>query len=135
MFRRVLGRFLRAKSRLAFRLFGGSLRGPIGRIDDQKIDADLARLGLDRERLFLPETVTTRHRWRMARMMARHRVDVRRLLQEDWKMLKFADNRCAYCESAKRCERWLDLSLPTVDGPLRFCPNGALFADLGSRPR
>lgn len=135
MFRRVLDSFNRVKSQLAFRLIGGSLRGPIGRIGDQKIDADLSRLGLDRERLFSPETVTTRHRWRMARMMARHRVDVRRFVREDWRTLKLADNRCAYCESAKRCERWLDLSPPTADGPLRFCPNGTLFADRGSRPR
>jgi hypothetical protein len=115
-------------------LRGSVLSRPIGRVPDSEIDRALRNLGQTRVDLFTPAGAGAKHRIRMARMMAAHRIDVRRAVSSYWPWLKAADNYCRYCPSPARCQRWLD-------GDLRraaleaFCPNARLFSELAAGQR
>ena len=100
-------------------------------LDDREIDSALRRAGLSRAKLLTPRDAIARHRVRMAHMLAALGIDVRDAVERNWDVLKEADRKCSMCREAGRCRRWLDWGRLN-DAPQVFCPNAALFQDIGA---
>lgn len=99
---------------------------PLGRANDQVIDAALRESELSRADLFRPETSIAPHRHRIARMIPMQGLDPETLTRDFWATLKEMDHRCAHCENTRRCERWLRWGRVN-DAPRMFCPNATTF--------
>ena len=118
----------RLRAGLKARQIGNPLDGPLTRLDDRAIDAELARYELTRRDLFSADTITSCHRWRMARMIAALGVDPDGAVAGYWQELKGADAACANCPDPRRCEKWLGDAARRPGGQHGFCPNAELFA-------
>jgi hypothetical protein len=116
-------------------LRGSILDRPLGRIPDRDIDRALETRGQTRADLFTAAGAGARHRVRMARMIAAHRIDVRRAVRVHWRLLKTADNYCSHCPAPERCKFWLDRGVHDGTEPKRFCPNARLFSDIAARQK
>lgn len=102
----------------------------LGYLDDQEVDSALRCAGLSRAKLFTPRDAIARHRVRMAHMLAALEVDVHDAVARNWDDLKQADHNCSVCTQAGRCRRWLQWGRIN-DAPRVFCPNAALFLQIG----
>jgi hypothetical protein len=98
------------------------LSKPLGRVPDCLIDKALSERGLNRVDLFTLQTAQAPHRKRVAAMMAIKGISAVSAVEENWNALKEADHRCAYCDNARRCSRWLNWNRDN-DAPRLFCPN------------
>ena len=127
------------------RLRHPELLRPLGRGCDERVDADLANLGLTRADLFTPAHAMARHRVRLAGMLNAHGVDIAHAIEDNWQDFKVADDCCAKCPSTRHCQRWLqwDHSPPRSNDPAAayvrwldlskaFCPNAELFAAIAA---
>lgn len=99
---------------------------PLGRASDSVIDAALRECGMTRTKLFTPGSAMVPHRERIAAMILMQGLDPETLTRNFWSLLKEAEHRCAHCENAKRCERWLEWGRNN-DAPRMFCPNETTF--------
>ena len=108
------------------------LYGPLGRLGDGAIDAELNQANIDRRDLFCAETSVAQHRKRISMMMSNLGISVDYVVEQYWSKLKLADHSCAFCSDVRRCEQWLSLGRWT-DEPKYFCPNATFFANVKIR--
>lgn len=122
-----LAEFLRrAALKLITRNRVAPLLQPLGRTRDSVIDDALGTCGMTRTKLFTPGSAMVPHRERIAAMIPMQGLDPETLTRNFWATLKEAEHRCAYCENARRCERWLKWGRSN-DAPRIFCPNATTF--------
>lgn len=105
---------------------GDPLLRPLGRTPDSVINQYLARRGMGRADLFRGTKTLAPHRYRIAAMLAAHKLSAREVAARCWPALKRADHICAHCADTKRCDRWMHQPAPE-DAPRTFCPNATTF--------
>ncbi len=108
-------------------LSGDPLLRPLGRTPDSVINEHLTRRRMGRADLFRGGKTLAPHRYRIAAMLAAHKLSARQVAVRYWPALKHADHICAHCADKRRCDKWL--RRPAAhDTPRTFCPNATTFA-------